>query len=77
MPDTITGLAGVTLDPAAFSLGRGIEVTRTYAHMMAHFMIAYSPAPPGKHHPAPWSAVDGGAHMYDWDCLPFHDTSLS
>lgn len=27
---------------------------------MAPFLMAFSPAPPGKSHPAPWSAVKGG-----------------
>jgi hypothetical protein len=27
---------------------------------MAPFMMAFSPAEPGRHHPAPWSAVSGG-----------------
>lgn len=27
---------------------------------MAPFMMAFSPAEPGRHHPAPWSAVKGG-----------------
>jgi len=61
----IAGLAGVKLEPAEYSLGSGVRLTQTYAHMMAHFMMAYSPAEPGQAHPAPWSAVNGGAFSFD------------
>jgi len=61
----IAGLAGVNLEPAEYSLGSGLRISRTYAHMMAHFMMAYSPAKAGQSHPAPWSAVSGGAFTYD------------
>jgi hypothetical protein len=54
------GLAGVTLDADERSLGHGIILRRTYAHVMAPFLMAFSPAPLGKPHPAPWSAVKGG-----------------
>jgi len=48
------------LESPDFSLGSGIRLSQTYAHLMAPFMMAFSPAPPGEHHPAPWSAVKGG-----------------
>ena len=54
------GLAGVMLETPECSLGSGIRLTQTYAHLMAPFMMAFSPAPSGGHHPAPWSAVSGG-----------------
>jgi hypothetical protein len=54
------GLAGIELEPVEYALGFGVRLTRTYAHLMAHFMVAYTPAPPGKHHPTPWSAAGGG-----------------
>ena len=54
------GLAGIELEPAEYALGSGVRLTQTYAHLMAHFMMAYSPAPPGQHHPTPWSAAGGG-----------------
>ena len=63
--DIIAGLAGVKLEPAEYSLGSGLRISQTYAHMMAHFMMAYSPAKPGQTHPSPWSAVSGGAFTYD------------
>lgn len=54
------GLAGVQLEPSDYPLGSGIRVSQTYAHLMAPFMMAYTPAPAGKHHPPPWSAASGG-----------------
>lgn len=54
------GLAGVTLDVPEANLGYGIKLTSTYAHLMTPFMMAFSPAPKGGHHPAPWVAVRGG-----------------
>lgn len=61
----IAGLAGVRLEPAEFALGSGIRISQTYAHLMAHFMMAYSPAEPGRPHPAPWSGVGGGGLTFD------------
>ena len=54
------GLAGVKLETPECSLGSGIRLSQMYAHLMAPFLMAFSPAPPGGHHPAPWSAVGGG-----------------
>ena len=61
----IAGLAGVKLEPTEFTLGYGIRISQTYAHLMAHFMMAYSPPEPGRPHPAPWSAVGGGGLAFD------------
>ena len=63
--DITAGLAGVKLEPVEYSLGSGVRISQTYAHMMAHFMMAYSPAKPDQPHPRPWSAVSGGAFTYD------------
>lgn len=54
------GLAGVRLETLESSLGSGIRIMQTYAHLMAPFMMAYTPADPGRPHPAPWSASSGG-----------------
>ena len=54
------GLAGVKLEPPEYALGSGIRLTQTYAHLMAPFMMAYTPADPGRPHPAPWTAASGG-----------------
>src|SRR3569833_63602 len=54
------GIAGLDSDLESFELGHGVTLKRTYAHFMAPFMMAFSPAEEGKPHPAPWSAVKGG-----------------
>lgn len=54
------GLAGRPLEPTTFELGEGVVIAQTFAHLMAPLMAAFAPAPPGRHHPAPWKAVSGG-----------------
>lgn len=54
------GLSHTALDGPAVELGHGVVVCETYAHLMAPFMVAFSPAEPGKAHPAPWAAASGG-----------------
>lgn len=54
------GLAGLELDEASFELGGGICIIKTYAHLMAPFVMAFKPALPGTHHPGPWKAASGG-----------------
>ena len=58
--DIFAGIAGINLPCDHFDLGHGLTLRRTFAHFMAPFMMAFSPAEPGKGHPAPWSAVSGG-----------------
>lgn len=58
--DLYGGLSGFVLVPERFELGQGVVISQTYAHLMAPFMMAFSPAIPGKHHPAPWKAAGGG-----------------
>ena len=58
--DVHAGLSGLELEEESFELGDGISLSRTYAHLMAPFMMAFKPAPPGGHHPAPWKAASGG-----------------
>ncbi len=45
---------------STLDLGQGIVLRKTYAHLMAPFLMAFSPAPRGGHHPAPWKAAAGG-----------------
>jgi hypothetical protein len=54
------GLSGATLETDEFELGHGLKISKTFAHLMAPFLMAFAPAPPGKHHPGPLSAVSGG-----------------
>ncbi|MFZ0702162.1 MAG: hypothetical protein WAM80_09995, partial [Candidatus Acidiferrales bacterium] len=60
LQDLYAGLSDVVLLPERFELGRGVVISQTYAHLMAHFMMAFAPATPGKHHPAPWKPAGGG-----------------
>jgi hypothetical protein len=54
------GISGVKLPVAEYDLGEGAVLRATYAHVMAPFLMAFSPAEPGKPHPPPWNAVSGG-----------------
>jgi hypothetical protein len=54
------GLSGLELEEETFDLGEGVILTKTYAHLTAPFLMAFKPAPPGGHHPAPWKAASGG-----------------
>ncbi|MDB5792644.1 MAG: hypothetical protein JWQ80_2668 [Massilia sp.] len=54
------GLSGLDLQGPTFDLGCGLTLSKTYAHLMAPFMMAFKPAPNGSHHPAPWKAAQGG-----------------
>ena len=54
------GLSGLELEGEGYDLGSGILLSKTYAHMMAPFVMAFKPAPPGSHHPGPWKAASGG-----------------
>ncbi len=58
--DLYAGLSNVVLVPERFDLGDGAVVSQTYAHFMAPFLMAFTPASPGKPHPAPWKAAKGG-----------------
>ncbi len=54
------GISGARLPIAEYDLGEGAVLRATYAHVMSPFLMAFSPAEPGKPHPTPWSAVSGG-----------------
>ncbi|MCK4579408.1 MAG: hypothetical protein KAU50_11515 [Candidatus Marinimicrobia bacterium] len=58
--DIYAGLSGLELEEEFFDLGGGITLRKTYAHLMAPFMVAFKPAPPGRHHPGPLKAASGG-----------------
>lgn len=61
--DIHAGLAGVVLEPESFDLGQGVTISQTYAHFMAPFLMAFSPAAEGKHHPGPWKTAKGGYNV--------------
>jgi hypothetical protein len=54
------GLSGAELAVPQFDLGSGVRISKTYAHLMAPFLMAFQPAPKGGHHPAPWKPASGG-----------------
>ncbi|MCW0460355.1 hypothetical protein NB717_001423 [Xanthomonas sacchari] len=54
------GVAGVRISEERFELGHGLVLTRTFAHFMAPFLMAFAPAEKGKPNPGPWSAVSDG-----------------
>lgn len=54
------GISGLELKQHRYDLGDGLTLSRSYAHLMAPFMMAFQPAPVGSHHPAPWKAARGG-----------------
>jgi hypothetical protein len=58
--DVVAGLAGIELPADPYDLGQGITIKPTYAHLIGTYMVAFSPAPPGQHHPAPWKAARAG-----------------
>jgi hypothetical protein len=63
--DLYGGLSGLALEPDRFDLGHGVVIAATYAHLMSHFVMAFSPAPPGKHHPGPWKPATGSGVEID------------
>jgi len=58
--DLFAGFAGVELTCEDFQFGHGISIQTTYAHVMAPYLAAFSPAKPGSPHPPPWKSVGGG-----------------
>jgi hypothetical protein len=58
--DLHAGISGLELQEDRFDLGEGVSLSKTYAHLTAPFIMAFAPAPPGGHHPAPWKAASGG-----------------
>ena len=58
--DLYAGIAGASVEVNSFHFGEGIVLSKTFAHLMAPFLMAFAPAELGKHHPAPWKAAQGG-----------------
>jgi hypothetical protein len=55
------GIAGVEIEPIEFNLAPGLMIRRTFAHVMAPYLLAFAPPPrPKAPHPAPWKAARGG-----------------
>ena len=58
--DLHAGIAGAHFSVDTFDFGEGVTLSKTYAHLMAPFLMAFAPAKKGKAHPAPWEAVSNG-----------------
>lgn len=58
--DLYGGLSGTNLEIDAFDFGDDIVLSKTYAHLMAPFIMAFSPPGPEGYHPAPWKEAGGG-----------------
>ena len=54
------GISGVQFPVNRFDFGHGVILSKTFAHLMAPFLLAFAPAEPGKPHPAPWKPASGG-----------------
>ncbi|MFZ5520672.1 MAG: hypothetical protein ACOZD0_05650 [Pseudomonadota bacterium] len=71
--DIYAGLSGLELTEESFDLGEGVTLSRTYAHLMAPFMMAFKkPAEYDQPHPGPWKSLGGGFY-FDIDaevCIP-------
>lgn len=54
-------LTSVKVGDEPFELGHGITLSRSYAHVMSHTMLAMKrPEKPNQHHPGPWAATGDG-----------------
>ncbi len=59
--DIYGGLTGPKFPVDEFEFGRGILASRTYAHLMAPFLMLFAPpAKAGQHHTGPMRAAKGG-----------------
>jgi len=54
------GIAGLDLQGKTHDFGEGVVLRPTFAHLFGTFMVAFSPAEPGKAHPVPWKAAHSG-----------------
>jgi hypothetical protein len=54
------GFSGVEMTQDSFDLGEGVQLNRTYAHLMSPCLMAFAPPGPKGYHPAPWKAAKGG-----------------
>ena len=59
--DLHAGISNIVLEPEAFDLGEGVTIRKTYAHLTAHFVMAFAAPPPNSFHPWPWKAAKGTA----------------
>jgi hypothetical protein len=58
--DVLAGLSGIDIPDGPYHLGDGIVIRPTYAHLIGAFLVAFTPAQPGKPHPPPWKPARTG-----------------
>jgi len=58
--DLYIGLSGLNLGDAVIEFPYSVKLESTYAYVMSPVTLAFAPAPPGGHHPAPWKSARGG-----------------
>ncbi|MCF1492456.1 hypothetical protein GOZ83_05040 [Agrobacterium vitis] len=58
---TFFGIDGIDIGDTPIFYPRGIILRKTYAYVMQPIVMAFSPAPPGEHHPRPWKETRGGS----------------
>lgn len=54
------GLTRIVIPEQKFEISAGLYLESVYAHVMAPYLVAFSPAQKGKPHPPPWMAASGG-----------------
>ncbi|MDB5764201.1 MAG: hypothetical protein JWQ21_3196 [Herminiimonas sp.] len=55
------GLSGLDLSDEPIDFGKGIVLSKAYAHVMSTILMAFAePEVPGRHHPTPYKAASGG-----------------
>jgi hypothetical protein len=55
------GLSGLELDTESLDFGDGVQLSKTYAHVMSYVTLAFKePASRDSHHPGPWMATSNG-----------------
>lgn len=61
LSDLYGGLSGASLTTPEFKVCEGLVIRKTYAHLMAPYVLAFAPPErPGAHHPGPWKPAHGG-----------------
>lgn len=51
------GFSGATLESDYFDLGHGIVLRKTYAYLMAPYIVAFTPSDAEGNVPAPWKTA--------------------
>lgn len=62
-PSWYAGVTDIDLAGHTVDLGKGLVLSPTYVHVMAHAMLAFKRPEAGKPHPGPWVGVPGGFSM--------------